>query len=29
VVECHSMAAICSFDRDFDRIGGIRRIAPE
>lgn len=28
VVECHSLDAICSFDRDFDRIRGIRRIEP-
>jgi predicted nucleic acid-binding protein len=28
VVECHSLEAICSFDRDFDRIRGIRRIEP-
>jgi len=27
-VECHSLDAICSFDRDFDRIRGIRRIEP-
>lgn len=28
VVECHSLDALCSFDRDFDRIRGFRRIEP-
>jgi predicted nucleic acid-binding protein len=28
VVECHSLEAICSFDRDFDRVRGIRRVEP-
>ena len=28
VAQCHSLEAICSFDRDFDRIRGIRRIEP-
>ncbi len=29
VVQRHSLEAICSFDRDFDQIRGIRRIEPE
>ena len=29
VVETHSLEAICSYDRDFDRIPSIRRIEPE
>jgi len=29
VVEVHSLEAICSYDRDFDRIPSIRRIEPE
>ena len=29
VVEIHSLEAICSYDRDFDRIPSIRRIEPE
>lgn len=28
VVESHALEAICSFDQDFDRIRGIRRIEP-
>ncbi len=28
VVHCHSLDGICSFDRDFDRIRGLRRIEP-
>jgi len=28
VVELHSLEAICSFDRDFDRLATIRRIEP-
>ena len=28
VVECHSLDGICSFDRDFDQIRGLRRIEP-
>jgi predicted nucleic acid-binding protein len=28
VVETHSLEAICSYDRDFDRISSIRRIEP-
>jgi predicted nucleic acid-binding protein len=29
VVEIHSLDAICSYDRDFDRIPSIRRVEPE
>ena len=28
VVEIHELEAVCSFDRDFDRIKSIRRIEP-
>jgi len=28
VVQVHSLEGICSFDRDFDRIRGLRRIEP-
>lgn len=28
VVECHSLEAICTFDRDFDQIRSIRRMEP-
>ncbi|MEQ1858146.1 MAG: type II toxin-antitoxin system VapC family toxin [Longimicrobiales bacterium] len=28
VVETHALASLCSFDRDFDRIPGLRRIEP-
>jgi predicted nucleic acid-binding protein len=29
VVEVHKLESICSFDRDFDRIRGVRRIEPK
>jgi len=29
VVEVHSLEAICSYDRDFDRVRSIRRVEPE
>jgi len=28
VVQMHSLEAICSFDRDFDRLRGLRRVEP-
>ncbi len=28
-VEHHSLEAICSFDRDFDRVKGLRRVEPQ
>ena len=28
VVQCHSLEAICTFDTDFDRIRGLRRVEP-
>ena len=29
VVEVHGLDAICSYDRDFDKVEGIRRIEPD
>ena len=29
VVEIYKLQSICSFDRDFDRVRGLRRIEPQ
>lgn len=28
VVECHGLEGICSYDQDFDGVGGLRRVEP-